>query len=86
VSGTVLDNRLRFFIFRPVAGNPASASQAKGFISMGKTRSYHDRFYYSDDDLGSPVDLVHQQAYAAQLEREAKIWQRRKALDKGASS
>lgn len=54
---------------------------------MGKTRSYHDRFFYTDEDLGSPVDLVHQQAYAAQLEREAKIWQRRnKASGKGANS
>ena len=44
---------------------------------MGKTRSYHDRFYYTDEDFGTRPDLVHKRAYAAQLEREAKIWQRR---------
>jgi len=77
MSGTVLDSGLRFFIFRAVAGNPASASQAKGSIIMGKTRSYHDRFYYTDEDFGTRPDLVHKRAYAAQLEREAKIWQRR---------
>lgn len=44
---------------------------------MGKSRSYHDRFYYTDEDFGAQPDLVHQQAYAAQLEREAKIWRRR---------
>jgi len=43
---------------------------------MRKTRSYHDRFYYTDEEITEP-DLVHQQAYAAQIEREAKIWQRR---------
>ena len=48
---------------------------------------YRSVIFYTDEDLGSPIDLVHQQAYAAQLEREAKIWQRRnKASGKGANS
>ncbi len=49
---------------------------------MGKTHSYHDRFYYSDEDFGSPPDLVHEEAYAAQLEREARIWRQRKPSSK----
>ena len=42
---------------------------------MGKT--YHDRFYYTDEDFGAEPDLVHKEAYAAQLKREAAIWARR---------
>lgn len=44
---------------------------------MGKTRSYHDRFYYTDEEFEAQPDLVHQRAYAAQIEREAVIWRRR---------
>ena len=48
---------------------------------MGKTRSYHDRFYYTDEEFEAQPDLVHKQAYEAQLER-ARIWHRRNSNSK----